>query len=161
MKKLESQELEKASNEEEENIIREKWSEKNLSYSQAVKKRFKHSLSSEFFWNSLFRFLGYVMCDFRQNECVFFRNFLTVISKILLLSNSKDVKTLGLAFTFGLNNTVVLCKNMKHLDKRIDIVWSLQKYVFRVKNWRIKTTPNEFEKECKNAVVTKCDRKRQ
>jgi hypothetical protein len=159
-KKLEDQEINKAGDDIKEiKTIKSKWKTHNIPYRTALQKQFPDLLNRRF-WNALIVFLGYVMCDYREEEQSFILNFIKTFGKMLQLETDPDVELLSKCYQKSLKHIDLLCGKMDTLSQRIDIVWTIQKYVFEVQGWDFTHTPESFEVECKKSIVTECDKKR-
>lgn len=160
--KLENQELNKAvSSKHKIKEITAKWSEHNITYKKAINTRFQ-KVTSLRFWHAFISFLGYVMCDFREHEHMFIFIFINTFGKMMVLDTGNiGLRNISSAYTKSLDCLDILCQNTQDLHSRIDIVWSIQKYVFIIQDWKFSfQTPKDFETSCEQGIVKMCDKKR-
>jgi hypothetical protein len=152
--KLEKQELEKATSRAQKRNIKTQWDLKSISYPQALQTRFPE-VTDKLFWHAFIGFLGFIMCDYRSDIQSLLVNFIQTLGYMFALDS--DLSLISEAYNKSLGDIRLLCGRMENLPQRIDIVWSIQKYVFLVKNWTFSHTPKSFEDTCRKAIVTKCD----
>lgn len=152
-KKLRDQEREKyAAQPTKLSEINRKWKNHQPTYEEALKQKFP-SVSSFRFWNAVMVFLGYIMCDFRTDEAVFIYNFFWGLGKVLSRAHQPALRRLAAIYAQGLEETLPLWNHIMPLSKRLDIVWIIQKRVFRSQGWKFKHTRYSFEKTCQEAIV--------
>jgi hypothetical protein len=132
--------------------INEKWKNYAISYEDAIKTRFP-AVTSLRFWNALIVFLALVLCDFRPEESCYIYRFFWVIGKMFSRAHEPEEKVLACAYVHGLEQTLPIWNRDMKLSTRLDIVWTIKKYVFAIHNWPFDSTRASFEEKCKSAIV--------
>lgn len=150
--KLRNQELRKATTRQEQNQVREKWRKYMISYEVAVLHRYP-AVTSKRFWYAVVAFLALIMCDYRAEYGCRIQRFFVLMGKILCLSADPKVNVMARTYAHALGKTKQSWAPSMDLPTRIDIVWTIQRYVFEVRGWKMLHTRQEFESKCTQAIV--------
>lgn len=132
--------------------VNEKWKKYAITYEDALKTRFP-AVTSLQFWYALIVFLALVFCDFRPEESCYTYRFFWVIGKILSRAKRVEERALACAYVHGLEQTLPVWNKDMKLSTRLDIVWTIKKYVFEIHDWKFDSTRDCFEQKCKSAIV--------
>lgn len=134
--------------------VNSKWKAHCPSYKQALTKKFPE-VSSWRFWNALFAFSAYMMCDYEATRAKYLHRFFWLVGQMLMLSPEKQVKQLASIYLASLAKTGPLWERAEQgLSTRLDIVWVLVKNVLKKRpQWKFRHTRASFEKKCQKAIV--------
>jgi len=132
--------------------VNAEWKQKHISFDEAIKTRFP-SVVSRRFWNAMVVFLALIMCDFRSEESCYIFRFYWVIGKMLDRAHRPPEVKFARVYACALEQTLPIWKYDMPLSTRMDIVWTIKKYVFSVRDWPFNHTRHSFEEKCKTAIV--------
>jgi hypothetical protein len=157
--KLRTQEVNKASDNVEMTLVNKKWEDKHITFDEALNFRFP-KITSKQFWNATIIFLGYIMCDIREDEWSFIETFIRNLSFMLDLSKDTETIPFAKAYRSALEKLNPMFEHRESLSERIDIVWVIKKHIFLVKGWEMNGhTQSSFQDKCSTSVVKSCEKK--
>ena len=144
--KLFNQELSECKTVKQVDVVREKWRKHSMTFEEALKQKFP-SVDSHRFWNATIVSLALIMCDFRAEDNCHIKRFFEIIGIILL-----EIE-LGKVYMAGFRKAECVWSTTMDFPTRIDIVWTIKKYVFNVKGWSFSRTKKSLRDRCRETVV--------
>lgn len=110
------------------------------------------SIDSFCFWESLLVFLGYVMCDYREEWKSYMCDFLTHLDHMIQVASPNK--------PFH-KSVTSMEKEWTTLESRLRDVWDLMAPVAKSRKWKFAVTWSGYKKICVSGIVAKCGTKKE